>query len=90
MTIDAGKHGIAAESQLTADPADLTITAQEDGLHCTNSIRLGWRDADVAPPEGTLKLKIDAQQDGVQAGIELLIGGGDITIVTGGGRRQRP
>lgn len=90
VTIEAGKHGIAAESELVADVGDIVITAQEDGLHCTSSLRLGWRDADVASPEGTLKLQIDAQQDGVQAGSELLIGSGEIEIVTGGGADNGP
>lgn len=34
------KHGIKAESQLVISSGDITVTTQEDGLHCTKSVRL--------------------------------------------------
>lgn len=91
VTITAGKHGIKAESQLVISSGDITVTTQEDGLHCTKSVRLGWHDEDVESSQTkSLKLAIDAQQDGVQAGSALLIGDGNMNITTGGGTANAP
>ena len=90
LAVTAGKHGIAAESLLNLHSGDITITAREDGLHCTDTILLSQPDKDAASSGGALTLSIDAQQDGVQAGTELTVGGGEIDIITAGGAENAP
>ncbi len=79
VTIQAGKHGVKAESGLAVLGGSLNITAVEDGLH-SNSYTLEIQDGTVT---------VDAQQDGVQ-GANLDISGGALHIVAGGGAANAP
>lgn len=90
LNITAGKHGIAAESLMNVHSGNITIQAEEDGLHCTNTVLLAQQEADTVSADGMLELTIDVQQDGVQAGTELTIGGGEIDITTAGGAENAP
>jgi hypothetical protein len=91
LTIDAGKHGIKAESALLlAGSCDVTITAQSDGLHSTGLVMLGVGEIDDYTPENDFTLTIDAQEDGIQAGTDLTIYGGNIDILTGDGSANAP
>ncbi len=79
VTIDAGGDGIQAVTDISFTNADLTLTAEEDGIHCTDSVEISG---------GTLI--IDAGQDAIQAGGDLTVSDGTFTITTGGGSADAP
>lgn len=80
LLINAGKDGIRAESRVDIlDSDNISIHAEEDGIHCT-------RDVDITSG----RLNVIAQQDGVQADGNLKISGGTIGLVTGGGAENAP
>lgn len=81
LYIEAGKHGIHAESAVAIlDSENISIHAQEDGIH-SNSYS--------TQIDGG-RLTIIAQQDGIQAAGELRVSGGILGIVTGGGAENAP
>lgn len=80
LAINAGKDGIRAESQVNIlDGDNISIHAEEDGIHCTH---------DVVVFSGNLN--VIAQQDGIQADSHMDISGGTLDIETGGGAENAP
>ena len=84
-SITAGKHGVKASTAINVLSGEVTIDAQEDGLHAGGDIQLGSSDLD-APV-----LAISAQCDGVQAEGSLTVDQAvSVNITTGGGADNAP
>jgi hypothetical protein len=81
ITVSATNNGIKGKDLLAIKDSNLIIDTSGDGLQSSN-------DSDsekgfISIESGTLN--ITAGEDGIQAETSVLIGGGDITIVSGGG-----
>lgn len=80
-TVDAASHGLDVNDSVRFTDAALTVNAGKDGIHVENNDDGSLGFAYISG--GTLD--IQAAGDGISAGGELRIEGGDFRIVTGGG-----
>ena len=79
--VNAASHGLDVNDSVRFTDAVLTVTAGKDGIHVENNDDASLGFAYISG--GTLD--IQAAGDGISAGAELRIEGGDFHIVTGGG-----
>jgi hypothetical protein len=81
ITVNAVNDGIKGRDSIAVKDGSITVTAGADGLQSTND-----EDTEkgiISIEGGTLD--ITAGLDGIQAQTNLLVSGGEITIVSGGG-----
>lgn len=75
-TVKAANHGFKAEGALDIEAATLTIEAGKDGLHAEHDETTERANISLNPTQ----LSIAGTEDGVDAGNELTIKGGTITV----------
>lgn len=85
ITVNAMDDGIRGKDYLLVKSGNLLITAGGDGLKSDNEedTTLGY----ISIESGTLN--ITSGKDGIDASVNVLVSGGEITIVSGGGSNQQ-
>ena len=81
ITVHAQNNGIRGKDSVTVRGGTITIDAGNDGIQAdhTGDADKGW----IRIKAGTLN--ITARHDGLQAETQLILSGGEVTIVAGGG-----